>query len=110
MTPDRRGLATSWRVTGLPDAKNVTVLCDGQPFRRYEAVGRDAIRVDTTVDTHRFRVVTGYRGSEDPVDSRRRTAMEMSGCIALPIVRCFLSYGAEEKSPAGEGPGRGHWV
>ena len=37
MTPDRKGMDTSWRVTNLPNAANAVVTCDGAPFIRYEA-------------------------------------------------------------------------
>ena len=45
----------------MPDPASVTIVCDDEPFTRFEAVGADAIRIDTTVDNRRFRIVTGYR-------------------------------------------------
>lgn len=62
-TPDKRGAATSWRVTNLPSAASVAVRVDGQPFTRVAAIGPNTIRIDTTVDLHRFEIVTGYRGN-----------------------------------------------
>ena len=43
MTPDRRGVETSWRVTNLPNATDVVILVDGQPFR---AVRRRGAKYD----------------------------------------------------------------
>jgi hypothetical protein len=60
-TPDRRGVATSWRVTHLPNAADVSVRCDGEPFGRFGIVGPNAIRLDTTIDAHQFEISTGYR-------------------------------------------------
>lgn len=60
--PERRGAETSWRVTNLPSAANVTVRLDGQPFTRFEAVGPNTIRIDTSIDAHLFEIFTGYRG------------------------------------------------
>ncbi len=60
-SPDRRGLPVSWRVTGLPRSRGVTVRCDGEPFMRFEVISPNAIRIDSTIDTHKFQVVTSYR-------------------------------------------------
>jgi hypothetical protein len=61
-TPERRGAATSWRVTNLPRTTGLTIRLNGQPFTRFEAVGPTTIRIDTTIDAHQFEIVTGYRG------------------------------------------------
>jgi hypothetical protein len=61
--PSRRGAETSWRVTNLPNTGNVTVRLNGQPFTRFEVTGPDTIRIDSTIDAHRFEIVTGYRGN-----------------------------------------------
>jgi hypothetical protein len=62
--PDRRGSETSWRVTNLPSAAGLTVRLNGQPFDRFEVVGPNTIRIDTTIDAHQFEFVTGYRRSD----------------------------------------------
>jgi len=60
--PDKRGTATRWRVTNLPNAAGVTVRLNGQPFTRFAAVGTGTIELTTTVDANQFEIVTGYRG------------------------------------------------
>jgi hypothetical protein len=60
--PDRGGIETSWEVTNLPNAPGVTVRLNGQPFTRFEVIGPNAIRIDTSIDAHQFEIVTGYRG------------------------------------------------
>jgi hypothetical protein len=62
--PDRRGAETSWRVTNLPRTSGLTVRLDGQPFERFEVIGPNTIRIDTTIDAHHFELVTGYRAGD----------------------------------------------
>jgi len=59
--PDRRTAGTSWRVTNLPSTADVSVRLNGQPFTRFEVTGPGTIRIDTTIDAHRFEITTGYR-------------------------------------------------
>ena len=70
-TSDRRGVETSWRVTGLPNATDVVVLCDGEPFDRFEVEGQSVIRLDTTMDTRAYQIFTGYRGIAAPRGAAR---------------------------------------
>jgi hypothetical protein len=68
-TPSRRGAATRFRVTKLPNARKVKIFVDGQPFKRFHVVGPNAIQIDCTIDSHYYRIVTGYRdavASSDP--------------------------------------------
>jgi hypothetical protein len=60
-TPSRRGAATSFRITRLPDARKVKIFVDGQPFKRFHRVGPNAIQIDCAIDSHSYRIVTGYR-------------------------------------------------
>jgi hypothetical protein len=60
--PDKRGAATTFRVTGLPAANAVRITVNGQPFTRFEVTGPNSIRIDTTIDTRQFRIETGFRG------------------------------------------------
>jgi hypothetical protein len=60
--PGRRGADTSWRVTKLPNASGISIRCDGEPFHRFQVTANDTIRIDSTIDTRHFEVVTGYRG------------------------------------------------
>lgn len=72
VSPDLRGRATSWRVTGLPSADDVRILRDGQPFARFSPEGPDAIRLDTTMDASRYEIFTGYRGPDAARQQARR--------------------------------------
>jgi hypothetical protein len=60
--PDRRGRDTSWRVSALPNPRAVSIRCDGEPFTRFEVVGRDTIRLDTTIENRQYQILTNYRG------------------------------------------------
>ena len=60
--PERRGRETTWRVTGLPNAANVRVLCDGEPFNRFDVTGAGTIRLNTTIDNRYYQIFTNYRG------------------------------------------------
>ena len=71
-TPSRRGGATSWRVTTLPNANAVSITVDGQPFTRFDVTSQTAIRIDTTIDSRQFRIVTGYRGAGQRADAVER--------------------------------------
>ncbi len=62
--PDRRGQQTSWRVINLPDTANIGVRANGQPFARFDVIGPGTIRIDSTIDTHQFEIVTGYRRTQ----------------------------------------------
>lgn len=54
-----RGQATSWKVTQLPDARSVSVYCNGERFDDWGAVSDTAIEVNSTIGAHDFRVVWG---------------------------------------------------
>lgn len=56
---DQRSRETRFEVVNLPDAANATIRCDGAPFNRVEVLGRNRIRLTTTIDTHEFQIVTG---------------------------------------------------
>lgn len=64
--PDKRGAATRWRVTNLPNVSGVSIRLNGQPFTRFTPVGPRTIELTTTVDAHQFEIVTGYRGDGTP--------------------------------------------
>ena len=72
-TPDRQGQDTSWRVTNLPDSGEVFVICDGQPFDRFQAEGPATIRIDSDIGDHRYQIFTGYRGEGASTREARRT-------------------------------------
>ena len=70
--PDKRGAATAFTVTNLPNASAVRITVDGQPFTRFEVTGATSIRVDTTIDMRQFRIQTGYRGAAQRADEQPR--------------------------------------
>ena len=68
---DKRGANTSFNIVNLPNASSVQITVDGQPFTRFTVTSPTSIRLDTTIDTREFRVVTGYRGAGNRADERR---------------------------------------
>ncbi|MGQ0698641.1 MAG: linalool dehydratase/isomerase domain-containing protein [Panacagrimonas sp.] len=61
-TPSRRGAATTWKVSGLPDPASVRVSLDDSEFSAWSVSGADSIEIRSDVNTHRFCITTGYRG------------------------------------------------
>ena len=80
-SPDRQGMKTSWRVTGIPNTKETVVLCDGQPFKQYEVEGPGTIRIDTTIDKRRFHIYTSYRKAVPRDDVRRQKKTDNSPAV-----------------------------
>ena len=61
-THSKRGQATTWRVSGLSDPAAVKNIMDEYEYTQWSVVSADAIKIRSTVDTHRFRITTGHRG------------------------------------------------
>ena len=80
--PDKRGGTTTFRVTNLPNASTVRIAADGQPFTRFEVTGPTSIRVDTTIDTRQFRIVTGYRGAAQRAEGEPQQRQDRRGPVA----------------------------
>ena len=109
-TPDRRGVDTNWRVTNLPNANDVVVLCDGEPFDRFEATDPTTIRIDTTMDTRQYQIFTGYRGGAASTSAKNQRRDQ--GALAGAAVAQRSSTGDAERVRsarnellAGGGPG-----
>jgi Linalool dehydratase/isomerase len=81
-SPDKRGVATSFTITNLPNASAVRVTLDGQPFTRFEVTGSSSIRIDSTIDTRQFRIVTGYRGADRRADAEPRPGQDRAATAA----------------------------
>ena len=64
----RRGEATSWNVTNLPNASAAFVQQNGANLP-VEVTGPNSIRVRTTVGDHRYQIFTGYRGQQTAASS-----------------------------------------
>ena len=86
-TPDRRGIETTWRVTTLPNTEDVFILCDGEPFERFEVTGDGTIRLDTTIDTRQYQIYTGYRGPGGPPTARRGQPQDGRTAAGLAAAR-----------------------
>ena len=56
-TAARRGEATRWKVSQLPDPQAVQVFCDDQPFSDWGVVGDGTIEINSTIDAHTFRII-----------------------------------------------------
>ena len=84
-TSDRRGAETSWCVTNLPSPDQVFVICDGEPFQRFEVEGPGTIRIDTDIDSHQFHIFTDYRGRRAPTRDAGRGRPSSSGSAALAL-------------------------
>ena len=67
---DRRGVNTTFNVTNLPDANAVRITADGQPFTRFDITSGTSIRINTTIETRQFRIVTGYLWADGRADER----------------------------------------
>jgi hypothetical protein len=93
--PDRRGVATKWRVTNLPSSSSVAVRLNGQPFSRFSAVGPRTIEITSTIDAHQFEIVTGYRG--DPTRAAEAVPPAKSRTVASALL--LPSTGGEQPAP-----------
>jgi hypothetical protein len=105
-SPDKRGAQTNWRVTNLPSTANITMRVDGQPFTRFQATGPNTIRLDTTIDNHRYEIVTGYRGAGKPnaAEQPRPNAFRPAG-LALAQGMTDAGRGARDSVLPVAGPG-----
>ena len=55
---------TNIEVFNLPDAKEITILCDGKKFNEYKILDNSRISINTQVRKHSFEIDTGYYLSE----------------------------------------------
>lgn len=62
-TGSKRGAATTWRVSGLPNSAAVRITLDDTEFSAWSITGPDSIEIHSDVDTHQFRIATGYTGN-----------------------------------------------
>ncbi len=83
VTPDRRGLSTTWRVTNLPNPDDVFVICDGEPFDRVTVEGPGTIRIESDIDSHQYQIFTDYRGRGTPRRDARLERRGTAGSAAL---------------------------
>lgn len=84
-TPSRRGAATSWRVSKLPDPAAVSVTCDGQDFQAVRVVGDDAVEITCDIDDHLFRLHVGLGGGARPVPPDRYETTDRPEPTGFPV-------------------------
>ncbi len=59
----RRGEATSYRISNLPDASSAVVLQDGETLA-VETLDAGSIRITSDIDHHRLQIYTGWFGQQ----------------------------------------------
>ena len=64
-TSANSGNKTSWRVSQLPDPESLTVYRDGSVFTDWRRIENKSIEINSTIGTHRFRIVWDSRGKTD---------------------------------------------
>jgi len=57
-TAARRGAGTTFKVSQLPDPQAVQVYLNGEPFKHWGVVESGTIEIETTIDSHEFRIVS----------------------------------------------------
>jgi len=61
-TTARRGQATRWKVTQLPDSKAVQVYCDDEPYRDWGIIDEHTIEISSTIAARNFRILGASAG------------------------------------------------
>ena len=70
---------TNIEVFNLPDAKEITVLCDGKKFNEYKILDNSRISINTQVRKHSFEIDTGYYLSEQEEQVFNKKLKETKG-------------------------------
>ena len=70
---------TNIEVFNLPDAKEITVLCDGMKFNEYKILDNSRISINTQVRKHSFEIDTGYYLSEQEEQVFNKKLKETKG-------------------------------
>ena len=70
---------TNIEVFNLPDAKKITVLCDGKEFNEYKILDNSRISINTLVRKHSFEIDTGYYLSEQEEQVFNKKLKETKG-------------------------------
>lgn len=100
---DKRGTSTSFSITNLPNASAVRITVDGQPFTRFERTSASSIRIDATIDTRQYRIVTGYRGANRRADAQRGHEPDRAasaGAAGLAIAQRQADHSPQADRPA----------
>lgn len=75
----RRGEATPYRVTNLPDPDAIIVRCDGNEFAKWRKLDLATIEIMTDVDDHSFQIFTGYYATADVRSSTEGASRQQQG-------------------------------
>ena len=70
---------TNIEVFNLPDAKEITVLCDGKKFNEYKILDNSRISINTLVRKNSFEIDTGYYLSEQEEQVFNKRLKETKG-------------------------------
>ena len=70
---------TNIEVFNLPDANEITVLCDGMKFNEYKILDNSRISINTQVRKHSFEIDTGYYLSEQEEQVFNKKLKETKG-------------------------------
>ena len=60
----RLGQETNFRITTLPDSKQVKVLCDGKEYDSWKVLDDNSVEIKTTINSHVFQIYTAYKSKE----------------------------------------------
>ena len=85
---------TNIEVFNLPDAKEITVLCDGKKFNEYKILDNSRISINTQVRKHSFEIDTGYYLSKQEEQVFNKKLKETKGG---GISRSKLSSGSTSR-------------
>ena len=91
-TRSKRGTATTWRVTGLPNPVAVRVMMDDSDFSEWSVSGADSIEINSDIDTHRFRIATGFTNASRGIPTLAAEAQPSGvNIVAAPSVLASAS-------------------
>ena len=93
---DLKGMPTTFSITNLPDLDRLEITCDGQSFNSWHKISDHAIEVDTDINSHNFRITTGYHRQNIPAprpNSREPGKFSPKKVTSPEMVSWMLSSG-----------------
>ena len=78
-TPSKRGSVSSFRVTQLPSAGDVSVFCDDVAYPNWRTVGDGEIEIDRSVGEQTFRIATRSSQRRKGLETGRGSALAAAG-------------------------------
>lgn len=98
--PSRRGAATTWRVTNLPDPAALSVTCDGEDFTGIRVIGEDTVEIACDIDDHLFRLNVRTDDKQSVPENRDTRLADRRSPHATRIPGAQPSAAAEISTPA----------